>query len=321
MPEPEPVLRAVLISDLNGPYGSTSYPPPVAEVVAMIPGAWRPDLVLVAGDMVAGQAPQLPDSVVWRMWEAFDATVASPLRAAGIPLAPTLGNHDGSAYPAHERDRRVAVAYWRERFRGEPLPFVEREHYPLRYAFGYGSVHFVVWDATNQESGREEELLRWLREALASEPARRARHRVVLGHLPLYAVAEGRDRPGEVLANGDSLRTLLEQWGATLFVSGHHHAYYPGRRGALELLHAGALGDGPRPLLGTDRPAPRSLAVLDFFADSLAVTGYEVDPTTGRPTQIPLRGLPRALCGHTGPVARRDLVALDTTCAARGPSP
>lgn len=313
----EPV-RAVVISDLNASYGSVQYPEEVGAAVRYIVRTWQPDVVLIAGDMVAGQSPQLADSTVSAMWEAFDAAVAAPLRAAGIPVIATLGNHDGSAYPAHARDRRMAAEYWRS----APSTMVQdslldREHYPLRYTARYGNVFIVSWDATNQESATDTLLLHWLERSLRSAEAVAADHRVVLGHLPLYAVAEGRDRAGEVLARGDALRRKLEQWGATLFVSGHHHAYYPGRRGSLQLLHSGALGGGPRQLLGTAMPPMKTVSVLDFFPDSLDVTTYHVRAGSRRPELIPIDRLPRVICGSSDWVARMDLVALDTACTTR----
>lgn len=316
-PAPEPVapLRAVVISDLNASYGSTQYPEEVSRAVGYIVHDWRPDVVLLAGDAVAGQAPQLPDSAVRAMWQAFDSVVAAALRAARIPLVPTLGNHDGSAYPAHQRDRRIAAEYWRSSLPTSGLSFVDREHYPLRYTVRHRDVFIVAWDATNQESGTDRELLGWLREALTSSAAREARHRVVLGHLPLYGVAQGRDRAGEVLAGGDALRRNLEEWGATLFISGHHHAYYAGRRGGLELLHAGALGGGPRQLLGTSSPARKTVSLLEFFSDSVGITTYEIGADAGAPVPISLDSLPRAICGGTGWVVRRDLISADTFCA------
>lgn len=313
-------LRAVLISDLNASYGSTHYPAEVARVIDHITDTWRPDLVLVAGDMVAGQSPQLTDASVRAMWHAFDSVVAAPLRAARIPVVVTLGNHDGSAYPAHMRDRRMATEYWRgHAASSERLSFADQEHYPLRYTVRYGDVLIVAWDATNQESARSGELLDWLEQALTNPLAAQARHRVVLGHLPLYAVAEGRDRPGEVLADGDVLRRKLEDWGATLFISGHHHAYFPGRRGALELLHAGALGEGPRQLLGTSSPAHKTVSVLDFLADSVAITTYVVSAESGGLDPLPVERMPAAICSTHGWVIRRDLVDADAAwrCTAR----
>lgn len=302
---PEPI-RAVVISDLNGAYGSTAYDPEVSHAVAHVTRTWRPSVVLVAGDMIAGQSPRLSDSTVRAMWQAFDSVVAAPLRAAGIPVVATLGNHDGSAYPAHSRDRRIATEYWQ----AAPVThgsesFSDRRHHPLRHAARYGGVFIVSWDATRAESAGDAELLGWLEQVLRSPEARAAQHRVVLGHLPLYAVAEGRNRPGEVLAGGDSLRRTLEAWGATLYVSGHHHAYYPGRRGGIELLHAGALGGGPRPLIGEAAPRGKTVSLLEFHRDSVALRTFRVAPD-GALAEVPLEAMPVAIHGVNGPVYRRD---------------
>ena len=274
-PAASPPVRAVVMSDLNGAYGYTAYDPEVSHAIAHITERWRPHVVLVAGDMIAGQSPRLADSVVHAMWQAFDSVVAAPLRAARIPLLATLGNHDGSAYPAHARDRRLAIEYFRTTPPATgPADFIERSGQPLRHAARYGDVFIASWDATNAESAGDAELLAWLEAMLTGTEARRARHRVVLGHLPLYAVAEGRNRPGEVLAHGDSLRRQLEHWGATMYVSGHHHAYYPGRRGAVELLHTGALGGGPRPLIGEVAPRGKTVSMLEFHPDSVVLRTY-----------------------------------------------
>lgn len=305
--------RAVVLSDLNGAYGTAAYADEVRHAVRHTVERWRPDFVLIAGDMIAGQAPRLPDSTVRAMWRAFDSTVAAPLRAAGIPLVVTLGNHDGSAYPAHGRDRRLALEYWRSAPRPRGLARADVDDYPLRYGLRFGSVFVASWDATRQESASDAELLAWLEGALASAEARGARHRVVLTHLPLYAVAEGRNRAGEVLADGDAMRQRLERWGATLVVSGHHHAYYPARRGALELLHAGALGGGARPLLGAATPSPKTATVLDFLADSLSVQTFAVD-SAGALTVVETRALPPQLCGFTGGVVRRDRPGKGPSC-------
>lgn len=301
--DPEPI-RALVISDLNGPYGSVGYAAEVTESLERAVRELRPDLVILAGDMVAGQSPGLPDVRVREMWAAFDSSVAAPLRAAGIPLVAALGNHDASAYPAHARDRRLAVEHWRSAPRIGP-PLADSIGFPLRYTARIGDVFVAVWDATRQESAEDEELLGWLRAALTSSAARTARHRVVVGHLPLYPVAEGRDRPGEYLLSGDSLRRELERLGATMFVSGHHHAFFPGRRGGLVLLHAGALGSGPRALLDGQAPGATALAVVDFLPDGARIAGFEVVAGAGlRPISIDT--LPPVICSGAHHVLRID---------------
>jgi predicted MPP superfamily phosphohydrolase len=316
-PTPDPIplppargdVRIVVISDLNSSYGSTEYEPPVHRAVALIRETWRPDLVLAAGDLVAGQRPALSDDVVRAMWAAFDAAVGRPLREAGIPFGFTLGNHDGSAYPAHARDRTFAVAHWRDPAHATSLPFVDSAHFPVHYSFERDGVFVLVWDASYAGAVEDTAMLRWAEAQLSAPRARQARFRLVLGHLPLHAVAEGRDRPGEVLQQPDSLRALLERHQVDLYVSGHHHAHYPGRRGGLALLHAGALGQGARPLLGDTTAAPQSVTVLDFHAhaDSIAWTTYTISPDGQRVERLDESALPPRLRGHNGHVVRRDL--------------
>lgn len=313
----EEPFRVVVVSDLNSEYGSTSYRAAVHNAMAFI-RELRPDLVLVAGDMIAAQRPSLTDDHVRAMWSAFDSVVAAPLRDAGIPFGFTVGNHDASAYPAHSRDRALAVEHWRDARRHPGTTFVDGAHFPLFYSFRHGPLFVVSWDASAATTVADTAMMRWLREQLAGDVARRAHFRLVLGHLPLYAVAQGRDRPGEVLEQPDSLRAILERNDVHTYISGHHHAYFPGRRGSLELLHAGAVGDGPRMLIGTDAPSPRTLTLLEFFAGEGRVeyTTYEVDDASltdtsslasTPPRVVPLERLPLRVQGHNGHVVRRDV--------------
>lgn len=305
-------LRALVISDLNGAYGSVGYSAEVIAALATALRELRPDVVILPGDMVAGQSVDLPDERVREMWAAFDSAIAAPLRAAGIPLLAAFGNHDASGYPAHARDRRLAVEHWRAA-PGVVPPLVDSTAFPLRYSARLEDLFVVVWDATRQESGQDADLLGWLRGALTSPPALAARHRVVVGHLPLYPIAVGRDRLGEYLLQGDSLRRELERLGATMFISGHHHAFFPGRRGDLVLLHAGALGSGPRPLVGHDYAPVGALAVVDFLADGARISGYEVAPD-GALRPIGLDTLPAAICSGPHRVMRVDVADNPSAC-------
>lgn len=306
---PRGELRVVVVSDLNGSYGSTDYEPTVERAVALIRDVWRPDLVLAAGDLIAGQRPSLSDARVRAMWAAFDSVVARPLREAGIPFAFTVGNHDASAYPAHARDRALAAEHWRDPARVPRLAFVDSAAFPFRYAFRRGEVFFLSWDASYAGTALDTAQTAWAERVLSGPEARGAAMRIALGHLPLHAVAEGRDRAGEVLEAPDSLRALLERHGVHTYVSGHHHAYYPGRRGRLDLLHAGALGQGPRPLLGSDLPPSHTVTVLDLWpaADSVADHTYRLDPAGGPLEEVDPATLPEEIRGAGGRVTRRDL--------------
>jgi hypothetical protein len=308
-------LRVVVISDLNSSYGSTDYEPEVHDAIRRIREEWRPDLVLAAGDLIAGQRPSLSDAQVRAMWTAFDAVVRRPLADAGIPFGFTLGNHDASASPAHARDRALALEYWRSPDHPTGLDFVNRDDFPFNYSFALGGVFVLVWDATHAGLAADAGALRQAEKALQSDAARQAALRIAIGHLPLYAVAEGRNRTGEVLDAPEALRDRLERHGVHTYISGHHHAYYPGRRGRLELLHAGALGQGARTLLGSEHlPAP-TVTLLDIRpADgSIAYTTYTAERTGHGIDWRRIRDetLPRSICGISGCLMRRDLLEDD----------
>ena len=102
-------LRVGLISDLNSSYGSTSYIPAVQQGLDQLI-ALQPDLVVCAGDMVAGQKRGLSGQQLDAMWRGFETAVLQRLQRAGIPLLPAIGNHDGS--PGFPADRAAVRRFW-----------------------------------------------------------------------------------------------------------------------------------------------------------------------------------------------------------------
>jgi len=144
-------LRVAVVSDLNGSYGSTRYDASVDAAVKRIV-ALRPDLVISTGDMVGGQRkPHLSQPEVEAMWRSFHAHVSDPIAAAGIPLAATPGNHDGSAYAGFETERRIYAEQWGAR--KPALRYIDDAHYPFYYAFAAGDGLFISLDATTVGQG------------------------------------------------------------------------------------------------------------------------------------------------------------------------
>ncbi len=306
-------LRVVLLSDFNGSYGVTSYSPAVARVTETTIQVWQPDLFLSAGDVVAGQKASLPDTRFAEMWEAFDRAVARPLRDAGIPYAFAVGNHDGSSLRradgnfVYAREREAAGAYWLEPQHEERLAYHDKADFPFNYSFVFTPpdksdkpVFILVWDASSATITEAQRA--WAEGELESPAAREAALRLVVGHLPLYGVSAEKNKPGEVLADGDALRELLERHGVHTYVSGHHAAYFPGKRGALELLHTG--GVGARQLLGSDAPPRSTVTVMDVNFEPLEVRHTTFDVFSF--DVIPLESLPERLNGLNGAVIRRD---------------
>jgi hypothetical protein len=302
-------VRLLVISDLNSAYGSTDYDPEVDKGIALAP-FWRPDIVICGGDMVAGQKSTLSDENIRAMWAAFDDHIAAPLRRAKLPFGFTIGNHDASGALGvkgnflFQRERNLATEYWQDSAHDPGVQFVDRFEFPFYYTFEYKDIFFLVWDGSSNNIPKEK--LDWVEKTLASPKAQSAKMRIVVSHLPLYGVAVGRNKPAEVMANADQLRAMLERYNVHTYISGHQHAYYPGHRGKLQLLHMGILGSGPRPLIDSRTPPWKALTVLDINFNSPELTTYTTyDIQTLKVVQY--EQVPRFLAGHNGVVLRRDV--------------
>jgi hypothetical protein len=296
-PPSAPDLRLGLISDLNSSYGATTYIPQVGQGLRQLL-ALKPALLVCAGDMVAGQKQGLSAGQLDAMWEGFERTVLTPVRQAGVPFLPAVGNHDGS--PGYEADRAAVRRFWMPRRQRLGLRFVDAGDFPFHYSALQNDVFWLVWDASSSRIPASQ--LSWARRQLASPEARAARLRLVVGHLPLAGVSQGRDRPGEVIDQAAVVQSLLEAGRVQAYISGHQHAWFPARRGQLDLIQLGAMGSGPRRLLQGEIPPQQTYTTLeiDWGGDTLKETTYAV--ASGRP--VAWSQLPANLPGRTGGLSR-----------------
>ncbi len=295
LPPAQPVRLAIL-GDFNGPYGSTTYPAPLARSVARIVNEWRPDAVLSPGDLIGAQKASLGDAQVRAMWAAFDRDVRAPLSRAGIPFAFTLGNHDAS--PRSPRDRREAATYWAAHM--PPLAFMDRAAFPFRFSvtLGGGAVFIASLDASGPDVRAGQRA--WLAAQLASPAARAAGARLVVGHLPLAGVSAEKNRPGEVVREAGALRQVMEAGGVLAYVHGHHAAFYPARLGRLNVLSAGGIGG--RDYVGHPGTARSTVTLLTVWPAQGRATFETVDAATGQP--VDPASLPARLDGLNGPLVR-----------------
>jgi 3',5'-cyclic AMP phosphodiesterase CpdA len=286
-------LRVLVVSDLNDSYGSTTYSTPVHDAVAAIV-ARAPDLVLSTGDMVAGQQAGLDYPA---MWAGFHAAVSDELAAAGLPFAVSPGNHDASGYPAFAGERELFVAEWLDR--KPELEFVDDSGYPLRYSFTAGAALFVALDSTTVgplDAGQ----MQWLDEQLGQSDAPT---KIVFGHVPLVPFAVGRE---DEIIGDPALEAMLEQHGVAMFISGHHHVYYPGRRGTVRYVSVACVGAGPRAWTGTETTSPRAVLELELDEDgTITVLEALAEPAFDIP--IPRADLPASLSYGPWTVTRDDL--------------
>lgn len=291
---PSSPLRVVVLSDLNDAYGSTTYETSVHEAVSAIVGTEKPDVVLISGDMVAGQKAGLDYPA---MWGGFHSAVTSKLAAAGIPVAPAPGNHDASAYDAFKVEREEYERQWKPS-RVPAVAMVDGTHFPFRYSFAVKDAFFVAIDATTIAPLSDEQR-GWIEAQLDGASAYPMR--IVYGHVPLHPTTKGRET--EVL-DDDELEAVLKKKGA-LFVGGHHHGYYPGVSGGVRHVVTPCIGSGPRALIGTSEPSARGFVVIDV--DGGKVSSIEARTGAGYASNIARASLPASLSSGTHLLTRDDL--------------
>jgi 3',5'-cyclic AMP phosphodiesterase CpdA len=299
-------IRVAVVSDLNSSYGKTTYRDEVHASARWIARELRPDLVISTGDHVAGMKRGVD---LDGMWSGFHAAFTDELARAGVPFAPTPGNHDASAYDAYAGERERYVAEWEGR-RPE-VDFVDDAHYPLRYAFRSGPALFVSLDVTVARA-LDDAQLAWLEGVLARGAD--APVKVVFGHIPLRAFVGGKKRD-EVVRDA-RLEAALERAGVDAYLSGHHHAYYPGRSAGMRMVAMPCLGSGARKLVGTQEASARGVVVLEIDAGGVrSVESHTA--SSGFVDVVPRQALPERL-GDGERAVWRDDVSPGRALARRG---
>ena len=289
--------KIVVISDINGSYGSTTYHKRVSKAVEAII-ALQPDLVIGAGDMVAGQKqPLLDQAHLDRMWASFNQVVGDPLKEAGIEFIISPGNHDASAFPGFELEQERFKAQWLNRLPGMSL--LDGSDWPRRYALWLGKILIISIDGTRP--GRLQKAdLELLRTTLKREGSK-AQSILVMSHLPQWPLAQGREK--DIITDPD-LSALLAQHEVDFFISGHHHVFYPGiDDSGVKHLAVGPLGGNARKFVGQSGREPFGFVVLDTCAE-----GYRVSAKTapGFTEEIPFSSLPEKIKGMSGLLQRLD---------------
>lgn len=287
----------MLISDLNGRYGSNSYDSRITDAIETVIRL-QPDLVICTGDMVAGQKqPRLDADWLDRMWRSFDLTVADPLGREGIPLLVTPGNHDGSGFPEYALERQRFDAQWIPR--APEVEFLPGSEWPRRYAARMGTTLFVAFDGTRP--GALPEIERSFIGQMLTHYGNTAEVTIVYSHLPMWPLTKGREH--EIL-DDPALLALLHQHGVDVYASGHHHAFFAGVDDAgMVHLGIGALGGNARAFSGEKRRQPYSFAILTV-ADGAVNIASRAAPGFLEP--VPAAELPATIAGPLGTLRRID---------------
>ncbi len=267
--ENQPILRVAVISDLNHSYGTVGYDAPVRAAIKRVTQL-KPDLVLCTGDMIAGQrtSPKLNRKNLEAMWQAFHETVTKPLHDAGIPFAPSPGNHDASALSGFQLERDVYLEQWQK----YESSFVLHDggNYPFNYTFSIKGVLFCALDATTPGALPSVQM-QWLNKVLDNVGADSVA-RIVFGHLPVWSLTTGRERG---ILKDSNLEQLFLDKSVNLYLSGHQHGFYPFVHNGQRYVGQAALGSGPRRLIGDKKRSPRAFTFLEIMTDgSVTITAF-----------------------------------------------
>ncbi len=293
-------LKVLVISDLNASYGSTSYSADVAQVIERI-AKLKPDLILCGGDMVAGQKASLTAENIKAMWQSFKGTVLQPIDRLKIPFGFTLGNHD--AAPGFAKDRALAKQFWMDEIKSTRLTFVDSTHYPFYFSYLKNNVFMMSWDAAAAKI--KPEVHDWMKGQLKMDVAKKARLRILIGHLPLYAIVATKNKPGEVNADADYSLQFFKENGVDLYISGHQHAYFPAQKNGVQLLNLGCIGDGPRPILGHADTAQKAYTLIEVPVKNPKHFKLQTYKPSSN-TEIKLNSLPDSVVGFNGTIKRMD---------------
>jgi len=287
-------LKICVISDLNSSYGSTSYSDDVKAVISQL-GLIKPDIILCAGDMVAGQKASLSEENINAMWGSFKNTVLNPVLKLNIPFGFTVGNHDAS--PSYLTDRKLSQKFWKDNIEATGLDFVDSSHYPFYYSYIKSNVFFMSWDAAGAKI--DPEVYDWMKTQLNGKLAKKARLRILTGHLPLYAIVDSKNKTGEVNSDPEAALGFFKQHGLDLYISGHQHAFYPAIKDGIRFLNAGCIGDGPRKLIGNTTDAVKTYTLVEVPKRKPIKFSYKTYiPNTN--AEIELKSLPDSIIGFNG---------------------
>jgi len=294
-----PVTIAV-ISDLNGSYGSSKYDKPIPAVISHIRDL-QPDLVISTGDMIAGQRfrPLLRRPQLEAMWASFHNKVSDPITTASIPLAITAGNHDASLSRKFRLEREIYETQWKARV--PKVDFIERSQYPFYYAFEIKNVLFIGLDASIVGPLSTQQFS-WL-QTLLEQNAGKFRQTIAFSHLPIWPVAQSRERD---IIGDPKLEDLLLSYQVGLYLSGHHHTYYPGYKDGILYVSQARLGSGRRKYIGSNLSSDRGFTLIEIDEKNrIHVNGYNASDMD---QAIDIKSLPQQIKSQHARLIREDLI-------------
>jgi Icc-related predicted phosphoesterase len=207
--------------------------PPVRRSLVTRIAAQKPAFVLISGDLVlTGGNPE-----DWKVWRAE----TEPLRAAGIPVFPVLGNHELRGDPQ-------ATNYFAQ------FPELQNRRW---YTVRAGNVLCYMLDSESNIPGGEQ--WQWLERQLAQVPAEVDFLLVMLHHPPYTNSRDKAHGGGHAARPAEAkLAALLEQRQSAmrqpmLVISGHVHNYERYQHNGVMYVVSGGGGATPYEVSRSDQ--------------------------------------------------------------------
>jgi hypothetical protein len=196
-------------------------------------------------------------------------------------------------------ERDYYARAWRNSSAG--INFVDGDEFPFRYAFAVSDVLVISLDVTLIGSLPDDDV-EWLYELLGQHRSR-FRNVVVFSHVPVWPVAEKRRQEA---TSDERLHALLVDSGIDLYLSGHHHAFYPGALDGVTYVSQACLGSAPRQLVGSESGrSPKAFTLVEFKGQRILVGAYRAP---GFKTLIDWKTLPRHIAVGGRMLRRADRV-------------
>ena len=91
-----------------------------------------------------------------------------------------------------------------------------------------------------------------------------------------------------------------------LYLSGHHHAFYPGHKDGIDHVGQACLGAGPRRLIGSGHKSPRGFTMIELTGDDRLIAAFRAP---GFHETIDWTTLPPEIRSSAAELVRADLAA------------